>query len=88
MNSVAGISMTERKAAPIKVGLVQINNSFSGQSYLPYSVGLLESYVLFRVGDEGISRDYAAYRAKNRAKLEEYMDKFVVSPAPKMENAQ
>ena len=35
--------MTERKA--IKVGLVQINNSFSGQSYLPYSVALLESYV-------------------------------------------
>jgi hypothetical protein len=50
--------------------------------------GLLESYVLFRVGDEGISRDYAAYRAKNRAKLEEYMDKFVVPLAPKMENAQ
>jgi hypothetical protein len=45
MNSVAGISMTERKTAPIKVGLVQINNSFSGQSYLPYSVALLESYV-------------------------------------------
>jgi hypothetical protein len=44
--------------------------------------------VLFRVGDEGISRDYAAYRAKNRAKLEEYMDKFVVPLAPKMENAQ
>ena len=37
--------MTERKTAPIKIGLVQINNSFSGQSYLPYSVALLESYV-------------------------------------------
>ena len=45
MTSIAGISMTERKTAPIKVGLVQINNSFSGQSYLPYSVALLESYV-------------------------------------------
>lgn len=32
----------------INVGLVQINNSFSGQNYLPYSVGLLESYVRAR----------------------------------------
>jgi len=28
----------------MKVGLVQINNSFSGQSYFPYSVGLLQAY--------------------------------------------
>ncbi len=27
------------------VGLVQINNSFSGQNYLPLSIGLLESFV-------------------------------------------
>lgn len=29
----------------INVGLVQINNNYSGQSYLPYSIGLLEAYV-------------------------------------------
>jgi tRNA A37 methylthiotransferase MiaB len=29
----------------VAVGLVQINNSFSGQNYLPYSIALLESYV-------------------------------------------
>jgi radical SAM superfamily enzyme YgiQ (UPF0313 family) len=29
----------------MKVGLVQINNSFSGQSYLPYSLGLLVAYL-------------------------------------------
>lgn len=29
---------------PLKVGLVQINNSFSGQNYLPYSVGMLQAY--------------------------------------------
>lgn len=29
----------------VHVGLVQINNSFSGQNYLPYSVGLLQGYV-------------------------------------------
>ena len=27
-----------------KVGFVQINNSFSGQNYFPYSVGLLQAY--------------------------------------------
>ncbi|MFA5778966.1 MAG: radical SAM protein [Elusimicrobiota bacterium] len=27
-----------------KIGLVQINNSFSNQNYLPYSVGLLQAY--------------------------------------------
>lgn len=28
-----------------KVGLVQINNSFAGQSYFPYSAGVLQGYV-------------------------------------------
>ena len=27
-----------------RIGLVQINNSFSGQNYLPYSVGILQAY--------------------------------------------
>jgi radical SAM superfamily enzyme YgiQ (UPF0313 family) len=30
---------------PLHVGLVQINNSFSGQCYLPYAVGLLQAYL-------------------------------------------
>ncbi len=29
----------------LTVGLVQINNSFSGQNYLPYSIALLQTYV-------------------------------------------
>jgi radical SAM superfamily enzyme YgiQ (UPF0313 family) len=29
----------------INIGLVQINNSFSGQNYLPYSVAMLQSYL-------------------------------------------
>src|SRR6266478_7635711 len=45
-----------------------------------YHAGLIEPYVLFSLGDAGIARDYAAYRARNRDKLEEYMDKFVVPP--------
>jgi tetratricopeptide (TPR) repeat protein len=44
-----------------------------------HHAGLIEPYVLFSLGDAGIARDYAAYRAGNRNKLEEYMDKFVVS---------
>src|SRR5882757_6640097 len=32
-------------AEPLKIGLVQINNSFSGQNYLPYSIALLQTYV-------------------------------------------
>jgi hypothetical protein len=43
-----------------------------------HGAGLIEAYVLFSLADEGIAHDYATYRAKNRAKLEEYMDKFVV----------
>ncbi len=30
----------------VKIGLVQINNSFSGQNYLPYSIACLESYAM------------------------------------------
>ena len=31
-------------AENIKVGLIQINNSFSDSHYLPYSTGLLQAY--------------------------------------------
>jgi tetratricopeptide (TPR) repeat protein len=48
-----------------------------------HHTGLLEAYVLFSLGDDGIAHDYAPYREKNRAKLEEYMDKFVV---PRLSN--
>ena len=37
----------------VKVGLVQINNSFSGQNYLPYSVALLQTYVQQKSADPG-----------------------------------
>ncbi len=38
-------------ARPLTIGLVQINNSFSGQNYLPYSVALLQTYVEHRTPD-------------------------------------
>jgi tetratricopeptide (TPR) repeat protein len=40
--------------------------------------GLIPPYVLFSLGDPGIARDYDGFRTKNRDKLEEYLDKFVV----------
>ena len=30
----------------IKIGSTQINNGFAGQYYLPYSIGLLQAFVL------------------------------------------
>ena len=39
--------------APVSVGLVQINNSFSGQSYLPYTVGLMQAYAQHNAADAG-----------------------------------
>ena len=45
--------------------------------------GLLEAYVLFVMPDEGIGRDYVAYRKANRDKLRQYWLKFVVGAAIK-----
>ena len=39
------VSSPRTARRPVTVGLVQINNSFSGQNYLPYSVALLQTYV-------------------------------------------
>lgn len=36
-----------------RVGLVQINNSFSGQNYLPYSIGCLQSYAQAHAANPG-----------------------------------
>jgi tetratricopeptide (TPR) repeat protein len=41
---------------------------------------LIEPYVLFSLADAGIARDYDGFRAKNRDKLKEYLNKFVVPP--------
>jgi len=43
-SAIAADKTPERVSDKIKVGLVQINNSFSNQNYLPYSVGLLQAY--------------------------------------------
>ena len=47
MTSTNAISGREQPVSgpAVKIGLVQINNSFSGQNYLPYSIALLQTYV-------------------------------------------
>src|SRR5882757_4853279 len=53
MPAVAGTAPVAQLRAPVVVGLVQINNSFSGQNYLPYSVALLQTYVQKMSADPG-----------------------------------
>lgn len=43
--------------------------------------GFVEAYVLFARPDQGIARDYAAYRAANREKLKQYWLNVVIIPA-------
>ncbi|MBI3919611.1 MAG: radical SAM protein [Betaproteobacteria bacterium] len=43
--AVGTIPVPVENRDPLTVGLVQINNSFSGQNYLPYAAGLLQAYV-------------------------------------------
>jgi tetratricopeptide (TPR) repeat protein len=57
-------------------------NPVAGLLLKLYEARLIEPYVLFSLGDDGIAKDYIAYRAKNRVKLEGYMDEFVIPPAP------
>jgi tetratricopeptide (TPR) repeat protein len=42
--------------------------------------GLLEAYVLLHAPTAGVSRDYAAYRAQHRNRLQAYMDAMVAMP--------
>ncbi|MGI9067035.1 MAG: tetratricopeptide repeat protein [Pyrinomonadaceae bacterium] len=56
-----------KKPTPSLENLMKLNDA-----------GLIEAYVLFVRPDEGISRDYAAYRKSNRDKLKQYWLRFVV----------
>jgi tetratricopeptide (TPR) repeat protein len=57
-------------------------NTVAGLLLKLHEAGLIDPYVLFSLGDDGIARDYKAYRAVHRTKLEDYMDQFVMPPAP------
>lgn len=53
-----------------------------------YQAKMLEPYVLLNAADEGIAQDYAAYREKNRQKLEQYLSEFVVPSVSESSNAK
>ena len=42
------------------------------------SAGLIEAYILFARPDQGIARDYAAFRKDNRDKLKRYWLEVVI----------
>lgn len=44
-----------------------------------HRAGLIESYVLLAMADEGIAKDYLEYRKNNRDKLRRYLVEFVIS---------
>ena len=44
--------------------------------------GLLELFALLNRADDGIARDYAAYRDAHRDKIRQYLDEFVVPKTP------
>jgi len=48
--------------------------------------GLIEAYVLFARPDEGIVRDYAAYRKANRDKLTQYWLQFAINQSSSLDS--
>ena len=66
----AAVQMKEKKVS-------EPNPSLSNLIKLK-EAGLLEAYVLFARSDEGIARDYAAYRSSNRDKLRRYWLEVVI----------
>jgi tetratricopeptide (TPR) repeat protein len=57
-----------KSLSPSLAALVKLNEA-----------GLLEAYIFFARADQGIVRDYAAYRQANRDKLRRYWREFVIS---------
>jgi hypothetical protein len=45
-----------------------------------FEEGLLESYILFALADQGIAKDYDEYRKSNREKLRRYLVAYVTAP--------
>jgi tetratricopeptide (TPR) repeat protein len=72
----------EKLKGDTKTEKLVTDNPSAGLLLKLYESGLMDPYVLFSLGDEGIAKDYLAYRASHREKLEAYMDKFVMPPAP------
>jgi tetratricopeptide (TPR) repeat protein len=70
-------AVADRSGSSDREGVVRSDPSLTLLLQLR-EAGLIPPYVLLSLGGPGIARDYDAFRAKNREKLEEYLDKFVV----------
>lgn len=92
-HSLAEESDSLRMAAKVCQEMAQKNDNNKNASALPtdpglalllrlYQADMIEPYVLLNAADAGIAQDYAAYREKNRAKLEQYLSTFIVPPTP------
>jgi Flp pilus assembly protein TadD len=68
-------------AAGVLEKLKEVADPSAGLLLKLHEAGLIDPYVLFSLGDDEIAKDYIAYRARNRAKLEDYMDRFVMPAA-------
>jgi tetratricopeptide (TPR) repeat protein len=78
----AAATVLEKLKGDAQTAKLVADNPAAGLLLKLHEAGLIEPYVLFSLGDDDIAKDYVAYRAKNRDKLEAYMDKFVMPPAP------
>jgi len=78
----AAATVLEKIKEDAQTAKLVTDNPTAGLLLKLYEAGLIDPYVLFSLGDDDIAKDYLAYRGKNRDKLETYMDKFVMPPAP------
>jgi hypothetical protein len=79
----ATVSVLKKLANDKKTAELVTDDSTASLLLKLNEAGAIDAYVLFSLGDDGIAKDYIAYRTKNRDKLETYMDKFVIPPTPK-----
>ncbi|HEY6348661.1 MAG TPA: tetratricopeptide repeat protein [Candidatus Angelobacter sp.] len=74
----ATIKILEKLKEGKKTATLVKDDPIAGLLLKMHDTGAIDAYVLFSLGDDGIAQDYIAYRARNRDKLEAYMDKFVM----------
>jgi tetratricopeptide (TPR) repeat protein len=70
--SAVAMTVKEKKIKPDK-----LDESLRNLVTL-YDAGMLDCWILISAPDQGIGRDYAAYRKDHRQLLYDYMDRFVV----------
>ena len=72
------VEMVEKNIRDKKAKENALNPSINNLLKL-HRAGLLESYVLFTMADQGIAPDYVLYRKSDREKLRQYLREVVVN---------